>query len=296
MNIQHKIIVGCSLAILSLMGCVKEQTPAGLILTETVSFTDTTYTVTPIPTPQARVIFVEEATGVHCVNCPDGAAELKSIKNTFPNRILSTAVYSPFLNDFQPPAKYNFNSQDALDLVTFLGSGDPSKPSAAINRTSNATNQANTGNSYFYNRSDWNTTITSMLAQTTPINIDLQVFPNGTDYRLKSTVTFTDTITADLGYSVFLIEDDVIDLQYSTVGEIDDYEHMHVLRKIVTPMAGSAFLTSTITKSKGTVYERTFDIVLPSNVLNKNNCHLICIVNKIGVSKEVLQASEIHLP
>ena len=296
MNIQHKIIIGFSILSIFAYACVKEQTPAGLVLTETVSFTDTTYTVTQLPTPQARMIFVEEATGVHCTNCPAGAAELRNIKNAYPNRILSTAVYSPFLNGFQPPAKYDFNTQDALDLVTFLGSGDPSKPSAAINRISTAANQANTGNSYFYNKSDWNTTINAMLSQTTPLNIDLQVFPNGSNYRLKSTVTFTDTITAELGYSVFLIEDDVIDVQYSTGVEIEDYEHMHVLRKIITPLAGSVFLSSVATKSKGTVFERTFDIVIPSNVLNKNNCHLICIVNKVGPSKEVMQASEIHLP
>lgn len=296
MKSKHIFSLGVVAITLFGLACVKEQIPAGVILQTTVSFTDTTYTISTIPAPQARVIFVEEATGVKCVNCPAGAAELKAIKTANPNRILSTAVYSPFLNDFSPPAKYDFNTQDAKDLVNFLGAGDVSKPSAAINRTSSAANQASTGSIYFYNKSVWNTTIQAMLSQTTPININLEVFPNGNDYRLKSKVTFTDTITADLGYSVFLIEDDVIDLQYSNVGEIDDYEHMHVLRKIVTPMAGSAFLSSTPTKQKGTVFERTFDIVIPSNVVNKNNCHLICIVNKIGSSKEVLQASEIHLP
>lgn len=296
MNTLQKVILGLGLLMMGSMACVKEQIPAGLILAPTVSFSDTTYTITSIPAAQAKVIFVEEATGVHCVNCPAGAAELKSIKLANPNRILSTAVYSPFLNNFQPPAKYNFNSQDALDLVNFLGNGDPSKPSAAINRTNSAANQASTGNAYFYGKSVWNTTIQGMLTQTTPVNLDLEVFVNGNDYRLKSKATFTDTITADLGYSVFLIEDDVIDLQDSIGKAIDEYEHMHVLRKIVTPLAGSAFLSSTPTKQKGTVFERTFDIVIPPNVVNKNNCHLICIINKIGASKEVLHASEIHLP
>lgn len=296
MNFQQKILIGFSALSLMVYGCVKEQIPAGLILDQTVSFTDTTYTVTPVPAAQTRIIFIEEATGVHCVNCPAGAAELRNLKAAHPGRILSTAVYSPFLNAFQAPALYDFNSQDALDLVNFLGNGDPSKPSAAINRTTAANNQANTGNSYFYSKSDWSGAITNMLPQTTPINIDLQAFVNGADYRLKSKVTFTDTITADLAFSVFLIEDDIIDLQDSTGVEIDDYEHMHVLRKIITPLAGSSFLNGVITKPKGTVFERTFDIVVPSSVLNKNNCHLICVVNKVGSSKEVLQASEIHLP
>lgn len=295
MKIQQKILIGISALSMFAYACVKEQTPAGLILNETVSFTDTTYTITQIPAAQTRVIFVEEATGVHCTNCPAGAALLKTIKNANPNRIISTAVYSPFLNNFQPPAKYNFNTQDALDLVNFLGGGDPSKPSAAINRISTANNQANTGNAYFYNSSDWNTTISSLLSQSTPLNLDLEVFTSGDNYKLKSKVTFTDTITADLAYSVFLIEDDVIDIQDSTGAEIEEYEHMHVLRKIVTPLAGSIFLENTPTKTKGTVFERTFDIVIPTNVINKNNCKIICIVNKVGASKEVLHAEEIDL-
>lgn len=295
MNIKYKLSLGLSVIILMTYSCVKEQIPAGLVLNQTVSFSDTTYTISQIPTTQTRVIFVEEATGVHCTNCPAGAAELRTIKNANPNRIISTAVYSPFLNNFQPPAKYNFNSQDALDLVIFLGNSDPSKPSAAINRISTTTNQANTGNPYFYKQSDWNSTINGMLAQTTPLNIDLEVFANGSDYRLKSKVTFTDTITSDLAYSVFLIEDDVVDIQDTTGSEIEDYEHMHVLRKIVTPLAGSSFLNDQPTKSKGTVFERTFDIVIPNNVVDKNNCHLICVINRVGSSKEVLHASEIHL-
>lgn len=297
MKFKKQLFLGTfSLAIIFFACCRKEQVPAGLILTETVSFTDTTYSVTQIPTAQSKVIFVEEATGVHCVNCPAGAAELRTIKNSHPNRVISTAVYSPFLNNFHAPSKYDFNSQDALDLVNFLGNGDPSKPAAAINRISTTNNQANTGNAYFYDRTDWATTINSMLSQTTPVNLDLQVFPNGNDYRLKSKVTFTETITADLAYSVFLIEDDVEDVQDSTGVEIEDYKHMHILRKIVTPLAGSTFLNTTPTKSQGTVFERTFDIVLPNTILNKSNCHLICIVNKVGSSKEVLHAAEIHLP
>lgn len=293
---KNNFFLAIAASLLFAAGCIKEQTPAGLILNETVSFTDTTYMVTPIPTPQQRILFFEEATGVHCTNCPDGAAELRTLKANHPNRILSTAVYSPFLNAFQAPSKYDFNSQDALDLVNFLGNSDPSKPSAAINRTTAPNNQGNTGNAYFYSKTDWATTIAGMLSQSTPININLEAFVNGTDYRLKSKVTFTDTITAELAYSVFLIEDDVIDAQDSTSTTIDDYEHMHVLRKIITPLAGSSFLNSTPTKGKGVVFERTFDVVLPASVINKNNCHLICVVNKVGSSKEVLQASEIHLP
>lgn len=276
--------------------CVKEQTPAGLILVNTVSFTDTTYTVSPIPTAQERIIFVEEATGVHCTNCPAGAKELKNIKDAHPGKIISSAVYSPFLNGYALPAKYDFNTQDALDLVNYLGNGDPSKPAAAINRLSDPGNMAKSGNIYFYDKSDWAVTINGLLTKKTPLNIDLQIFTANNDYKLKATVTFTDTITADLAFSVFLLEDEIIDLQDSTGKVIEDYEHNHVLRKIITPVSGSTFLSGVAQKTAGLAFSRTFDIVIPDKVLDRKNCKLVCVINKVGSSKEVLHAAEIELP
>jgi hypothetical protein len=284
---------------ISMLGiaCVKEQTPAGLVLGETIAFTDSTYTISNLPTPQASVIFIEEATGVHCVNCPAGATELKNLKNANPNRILSTAVYSPFLNQFEPPSKYDFNSQDAFDLVVFLGNGDPSKPAAAINRISSTNNQANTGNAFFYNREEWSGVIQLLINKSTPVNIDLTAQKDTTTYTINTKIVFTENYFEPLAISLFLIEDDVEDLQDSNTGEIENYIHNHILRKIITPLAGTPFLADVPSITKGTVLQRKFyNIRLPKTIVDSKNCHVICVVNKIGASREVLHAAEIHLP
>ena len=280
------------LTIIAFACCRKEQIPAGLILTKTITFTDSTYSTAQLPAAQPRVIFVEEATGVHCVNCPAGAALLKSLKVANPNRILSAAIYSPFLNNFTPPSKYDFNSQDALDLVTFLGNGDPSKPSAAINRKTDANNQNNT----FYDRNDWSATIATFLNTSTPVNINMSAEFVNNAYKVKAITTFTENITSDLAYSLFVLEDGVVDVQDSTGVEIEDYEHEHILRKILTPIAGLTFLETTPTKLKGTVLERTFYFEIPNNILNKTNAKVLCFVHKVGSNKEVLQVAEIGLP
>ena len=92
MTFNPKIILGTLLIAILFFACIKEQKPAGIILSPTITFTDSIYTAIQIPSAQARVVLVEEATGVHCVNCPAGAAMLRGIKAAYPNRILSAAV------------------------------------------------------------------------------------------------------------------------------------------------------------------------------------------------------------
>ena len=86
----------------SLMGCNKEQIPVGLLLQDELNTTDTTYMISNIPSAQTKKIFVEEATGVRCANCPSGALILRNLKLTYPDKIISASIYSPFLNYFQP--------------------------------------------------------------------------------------------------------------------------------------------------------------------------------------------------
>lgn len=288
MNIKHRIFIGLGALTIFAIACIKEQTPAGLILTESVLFNDSTYSIGTIPTPQTKTILIEEATGVHCVNCPAGANEIQQFKNQNPNRILSVAVYSDGFNDFQAPSKYDFKSQDANDLVKYLG-GDPPKPSAAINRSLKGAND------YFYYRSEWSTAINNFISQTTPVNIDFSTSEANNLLSVITKITFTESVNTPLSISLFLIEDGVIDLQDSSGKVIEDYEHNHILRKIITPVSGSTFFENNVTISKGTVLERKFyNIKLPINILNKVNCKLVCFISKVG-NKEIIHAKEIDL-
>jgi hypothetical protein len=291
---KNNIIVFALLSI-AYMACTKEQMPSGLNLYDTINTKDTSYVISVTPSPQTKHILMEEATGVRCPNCPAGSELVHTLQGQYTNRIYAVSVYSAFLNQFYPPALYNFNSTDADTLVTFLGSTATGtmKPSAVIDRV--PTNYA-AGEPYFFNKEDWASIIASRITMTTPLNLELDVLPNGSDYYLKSKVTFTDTISVNLAMSVYVLEDSVIDLQEFPSSVVkSDYVHNHILRKLVTPVSGSTFLGNIPTKEKGRVFERTFEITLPSNVLNKNHVKLLCFVHKTGASKEVLQVEEIDL-
>ena len=289
--------------VLVAISCTKEQVPAGLILHDEINATDTTYMVSSIPAAQLKQIFVEEATGVHCANCPTGAYNLKNLKNSNPGRILSASVYSPFLNYFQSPSQYDFNSSDDSSIVFYLNGGDPSKPAATIDRLETGVSTS----PLFFDQSNWVNIVNGELSKTTPVNIELSATAtaNVDEFRVKSKITFTDTLTADLNLSLYLIEDHVIDYQDSLGIQVLNYEHNEILRKIITPIPGSSFLSSIATKEKGRVFEKYITFTLPASVnlpavrtgiVNKANLKLICFVHKTGSSKEVLQAAEIDLP
>ncbi|HNB80508.1 MAG TPA: Omp28-related outer membrane protein [Chitinophagaceae bacterium] len=290
---MNNYFFGFAVLMAAFVSCTKEQIPPGLILHDPIQTVDTTYMTGTIPAAQTKRILMEEPTGVRCPNCPEGAVLLHDLITTHPGRILSASVYSPFLNEFKTPAKYNFNTTDAEDLVNFLG-GDPSKPTASIDRI--PTNYVTPPLPYFFQKADWPTIVAAELLKTTPVNLELQVIPNGSDYYLKTKLTFTDTITSGLAISVYILEDGVVDVQEFPSSVIDTaYVHNHILRKMVTPVSGMNFLDSIATKEKGRVFERTFPISIPSNVLNKSNCSLLCFVHRTGSSKTVLQVDEIKL-
>ncbi len=298
MKLQISAIV---IAMAILTGCIKEQVPTGLILLDELNTTDTTYMISSIPAAQEKKIFVEEATGVRCANCPTGADILRNLKATHPDKIVSASIYSPFLNYFQPPSQYDFNNSDDSTLVFFLNNADPSKPNAAIDRL-----ETGGASKYFFDKSQWAAIVTGILTKKTPLNIDLAATSTGSmdEFLVSAKITFTDTITADLGISLYLIEDHVNDYQDSLSVAVLNYEHNHILRKIITPISGSSFLGSIPTKEKGRVFEKFTTFTLPplailgtspTGIVNKANLKLICFVHRTGSTKEVIHVEEIDL-
>lgn len=280
----------CLGIIVLLASCVKEKTPGSLILHNEINTKDTTYITTTIPAPQTRVILCEEATGVRCSNCPDGAKQMKNLVEQNPNKIIVAALYSNLLNNFLPPSTHDFNNKKVDSLVLYILGGDPWKPSAAINRIPTQGVLP-----YFFDQTVWAGTINSLLTKTTPINLELSSIPNGNEYILKSKITFTDTLTAKLAVSAYLLEDSIIDYQLDKTTDVPDYVHNHVVASILTPISGITFLDDIAQKEKGRVFERSFVFSIPTNVVNKAHCKLLCFIHKTGSDKEVLQAQEVEL-
>ena len=71
-----------------------------------------------------RKILIEDFTGHKCQNCPDAAAEIHNIQNTFPNQVVAIAIHAGYFSEPNPPqAPYlttDFRTEEEMKFMTFL--------------------------------------------------------------------------------------------------------------------------------------------------------------------------------
>lgn len=239
-----------------------------------------------IPPLGDKKILIEEFTGVRCVNCPAGAAEIENLRAIYGDRLIVISIHA---GDFAPPysdSKFDFRTMEGNELEKLLGS-PIGYPSAVINRKRFASQNA---------LQVFRTTWAGFAANesSTPSVISLGFVKNydATNRKLDVEVKLipTETLTSDVRLSVALTESGIIDQQETPAGKKSDYTHKNVFRKMLTKFDGDVLSGL----KKGEPISKTFNILLPANWVAEN-CKLIAFVHKNGVEKEVLQVNDVNL-
>lgn len=262
---------------------------------------DTTYTVTP-PGPEPRRVLIEEATGVKCGNCPQGAEILKQVEEQNPGRLVIIGLHHGNLTSpIDPYSKQDFRTDFAKDLFTFFG-GEPNKPSAVFDRT------LHNGRYFVDSRTEWANIISGRLGVVAPVTIEATPSFDAVtkENNIHVKLTFTKEVTSKQSLSLVVVEDNIIDAQEDSrllppqSKYILDYKHSHILRDLITPINGLSLPDEPAVKSPGTVIEKTFTYKLPERSegdpgWNLDNCRLIVFVHSNdGENREVLQALQVN--
>ena len=133
------------------------------------------------------------------------------------------------------------------------------------------------------NYTDWASKVTEQLLQMPSVELSISESNNlilVEGRRLSET-------NNDLKLVVCITEDKVIDKQIDGGNLIEEYEHNHVLRKIVNGTWGSSIeLTNTLSSF-------SYDYTLDSSWV-RSNCNVIAFVYD-NSNKEILQVEKIHL-
>lgn len=257
------------------------------------TLSDTTYLAIP-ESASLRKILIEEATGVKCPNCPDGAAELRKADTTYPGRLLIIGLHGGSLTSpISGLSKYDFRTTFAVDLFNTYFGGEPNKPAAVFDRTLQ-------GTAYFIEaRTKWMDIIKQRLAVAAPLNLYLSstfdAATNEATIVLKG--AYTAAISKKQSYTIVITEDKIIDAQDKGLDVIPDYEHNHVLRDMLTNVTGNALLDNLTTKEAGRVFQKVIKYKLPTGKdWNVGNLNIIAFVhnNETG-DKEVQQSVEAKL-
>lgn len=301
---MKKQIFGISSAALLMLGLFscKEQ-PVGVDYSN-IKKTDTTY-MASVEAPQTKNFYIEEFTGVRCVNCPQGAAKLDEMMTANPDRLKIVAIHAMSFAapNYTKGSVQDLRSTAGAEITSLIYGGDPAKPNASFDRLNLTTGS----NPMLGPYGGWAGQLEKAKAEnpSTPVNIYVTSTYNSSAeaYDIKVKLAYNSDLADAHALSIYLVEDNIIDKQVEP--EIDNFKFKHVLRQALTPVNGVSVLDSIEVKKAGLVFETTYQLKIDmtdetenkQKFWNLDNIHIIAFVHKPtgGTDKKVYQAVDAAL-
>lgn len=251
-----------------------------------------------IPPPpdidSGKVVLVEELTGVRCPNCPAGSERLAAILTLFPDNIVLVGIHGTDLTKPLSESKYDFRSDASIELENFL---KPylGKPAAYFNRVYFDELEGDWGNSF---NGQWQGYIEDELEKPQTLEVFIVKTYDPVTRLLEMTISAKalEDLNGEFKLSIMLTEGKIIDAQDDQNTVIEEYEHNHVLRDIITNVEGD-FFTDSFEKDKFITKDYSYTIPVDEDGLwNDDHIEVVAfIANTEGESEEVLQAAQTHL-
>ncbi|MBP6303621.1 MAG: Omp28-related outer membrane protein [Bacteroidia bacterium] len=287
----HSSFALLALASLFIVSC--EEEPPAINFDVPVPSKDTSYMDNSVVAgDQPKNVLIEDFTGVNCPNCPRAQTKAKEIYNANPGRIVVVAIHpgEPLFNDLTTPfnspphvSKYNFRTSYGKDILLLNGNA-LGLPAGAINRKKFAGENSVT----VINYANWPTYAGQELAAGSPVKLEFKtiLFDSVTrKLKVRVKLTYSQLVNDTNLLTIGLMEDSLIDVQKDVFTYIDEYEHDHVLRRLITPYTGEEI---TVTKPVGRVYEREYEVKL-DNAWNFRKMEVYALVSKNSDEIEVIQ-------
>lgn len=239
------------------------------------------------PDTGSRKVLIEEFTGVRCVNCPQGSAEIENLIGLYGENLIAVSIHAGTFSFPYNDSEYDFRTEAGTELLTLLG--EPlGYPSAVVNRKK-------FGGQFGLqsNQQSWAGFIEMEVAQEPSMGISASVTYDeiSREAKVQMTLITNETINEDLRLSVMLTENNIVDKQETPEGKKDDYVHKHVLRDMITNISGDGLGSSFVL---GEVIEKSYSYTLPE-AYKAENCNVVIFVHEAGENKNILQADEVHL-
>jgi len=232
-------------------------------------------------TPSKRVAVVEEYTGVRCTFCPDGHRRAQSFVDAYPGKVVVINVHT---GSFASAAAGwpDFTNEFGAAMASKAGMGQAGTgyPGGSISRNTfkdypeMAGFKMAKGDAYtLLNRGGWwNNGISPggdiIVGMNAPVNV--AVMPKYTAGSREVQVTvelfFTSTVADGAKLNIALLEDNVKGKQIDAGKTIEDYNHKHLLRHLLTGQWGAEI---SITEAKvGSRVKKSFKYTIPEKDKN----------------------------
>ncbi len=233
----------------------------------------------------AKTVLIEDLTGVQCPNCPKGSAAIEQILDLFGENVYAIGIHGEQLTEPIPgESKYDFRNKFAFDLENFhkpfLG-----KPTALFNRVKFA------GEFYIPvdNVDIWLSLVQKELEKDNQITVLIDKSYDQSSRKIDFTTTIiplTD-LTGSYKISVFVTESKIEDAQENQSVVIEDFEHNHVLRHMMTTFDGDILGSNLV---GGVSVKKSYSYTIPEG-FNPDNMEVIVSVTKNEVGDKTIQQS-----
>ena len=252
------------------------------------SVSDTTYIESPVQTPEAKHVVIEEFTGVRCPNCPQGHQIINAIKTANPGKVIAVSFHP--INSLGAPypfSAHDFRSQKSQSLFDYLGQIGL-EPAAGIDRTvfSGETK-------ILLDKSKWTSQVANQLANTPKANIDLKTSYNSTSRELTMVVEihYTQAVSEENKVTVLLAESDIVTAQLD--GSVIDtfYTHKDIVREFISETQGDII---SATLEPGRVVRKVYKKVLDAG-WKEDDMYLVAYLHEFQNSKIIYHGKEIKI-
>ena len=221
--------------------------------------------------PTDKNVVLEDYTGIHCQYCPEGHVIAKAILDNNPGRAAVISIHQgsyAIPNAGEPDYRTPFG--DPLAGQTGL----TGYPSGTVNR------HVFSGSATALGRGDWTNASNIILAQNSPVNVGITSDFDSITRELTVHVElyYTGNSATTTNYiNVALIQDHIFGPQTGG-GAGNNYEHMHMLRYLITGQWGDPITTTTT----GSLVEKTYTYTVPASYNNipciVSNCQVVAFV------------------
>lgn len=221
-----------------------------------------------------KKVLIEDFTGYKCTSCPQASSELKTIEELYPGKVVGIAIHAGFFA--QPSGDFvtDFRTTEGNELADFF---EPEVfPIGMINRQGYPQN-------VLLNYTDWASIVGEQLLQVPTIDLSISEENNSVIIQARRLSESNNS----LGLVVCITEDSIIYKQIDGSELIEEYEHNHVLRKVINGTWGSNIQLSS------TLSTYIYDYNLEDSWMRRN-CNIVAFVYD-NSNKEVLQVEKIHL-
>ena len=221
--------------------------------------------------PLNKNAVLEEYTGIHCQYCPEGHVIAASILAANPGRAAVVSIHQgSYANPGAGEPDYRTPFGDALAGQTGL----TGYPSGTVNR------HVFTGTTTALNRGDWTADCNVIMQQPSPVNLGIVTSYVAATRELTVHVELYYTAasaTTSNFINVALIQNHVFGPQTGG-GAGNNYEHMEMLRYLLTGQWGDEVTTTT----QGSLVERTYVYTIPAGYNSVpcvvENCEVVVYV------------------